>query len=375
MTQRVLPIVVSLQHHGAKKEEVGGVVKAVCSKFGSIDVRGASAPRDSRAHRAVRASSPDAAARRRASRQDDRGAHHRPRPISGYQELIAKATKKLGRGLTSVAFSRSATSSGRPTPRSSSRKWAAAIKITKEAGTLAKGTPFAKQADAILVRIEDAAKRQIELAQRGCLVGGDMVGALRILETAVEQFAGTESAPRAQEGGRRGSRARRPARRPPACSPRKSGARGVRGRVRRPRRRRTTSPRARRTSAPSTLASGTPLADKATARIEVLAKDPDIKPLFERADRDSKAQADLKAAEALLADGKKEDARAAFKKIVESTPARRPPRPRRRSSRIFVEDGLLRDGRVRRAVLAVARRVRVRDRARRHPTRSCARLA
>ena len=35
MTHRCVPIVVSLQFHGLKKDETGGVVRAVCTKFGS----------------------------------------------------------------------------------------------------------------------------------------------------------------------------------------------------------------------------------------------------------------------------------------------------------------------------------------------------
>ena len=144
-----------------------------------------------------------------------------------------------------------------------------------------------------------------------------MVGALRILETAVDQFAGTESARRAQEGGSRGSKARRRAREAyRVLAKEKRGLEAFEAGQAAEKAKDYLSARKEYQRA-ATLASGTPLADKATARIEVLAKDPDIKPLFDRADRDSKAQADLKAADALLADGKKEEARAAFKKIVE----------------------------------------------------------
>ena len=67
------------------------------------DVRGAPDPRDSRAHRAVRSTR----SRRRSTSwcfptRRSWGASSTSRRISGYQELIAKAAKKLGRGLTSA---------------------------------------------------------------------------------------------------------------------------------------------------------------------------------------------------------------------------------------------------------------------------------
>jgi len=45
-----------------------------------------------------------------------------------------------------------------------------------------------------------------------------------------------------------------------------------------------------RVPACAALASATPLAEKAAARIDLLSKDPDIKPLFDRADKDSRSQ-------------------------------------------------------------------------------------
>ena len=208
-----------------------------------------------------------------------------------------------------------------------------------------------------------------------------MVGALRHPRDGGRAVRGDRVGPGAQEGARAGSghegglggRAR----------PRqgKAGARCLRGRAGR-REGEGLRFRTARVPARRDARVGNAARRPARLRIEVLAKDPDIKALFDRADRDSKAQADLKAAEALLADGKKEEARAAFKKIVEQHPGRRPPRPRRRSSRGSSPRGsptravdpplsvaFSGTGAVRCAVLAGARRPRRRGRARRHPAR------
>jgi tetratricopeptide (TPR) repeat protein len=318
LTQRVVPIVVSLQIHGLKKEEVGGVVKGVCSKFGGTTCE---------AHQAL-----ETPARTELCGAEVQTPQHvlvlpdksivgrivDVAPVSGYQELIVKAAKKLGRGLTAAELKQVRDQFREAEAKIEKQDWATAIKLAKDALTVSKGTPFAKQAEAILARIEEDAKKQIERAN-AAVKGGDYLVALRILENAVEQFGATETGPALKKelarirGTKGGTEAAR------VLAKEKRGMEAFEAGQAAEKAKDFVSAR-REYQRAMTLATGTPLAERAQMRIDELAKDPDIAALFARADKDAKAQAALKEADKLLAAGDKAGAKAAFQKIVDEFP-------------------------------------------------------
>jgi hypothetical protein len=317
-THRVLPIVVSIQFHGIKKEEVGGVVKGVCSKFGSTTC---DAHQNLESHARVELCGSEVQTPQHVLVLPDKTIVGRIidiAPVSGYQELVAKGVKKLGRGLTSAELKQVRDQFRDAEARIEKQDWAGAVKVTKEALNVTKGTPFAKQAEAILARIEEGAKKDLDRAAAAAK-GGDALVALRILENAVEQFGGTDSAAALKKelarirGTKAGAEAAR------VLGKEKRGMEAFEaGQTAEKAKDFVTARREYQRAA--TVASGTPLADRAQMRIDELAKDPDIKALFDRADKDGKAQAALKEAEKLLAAGSRDEARAAFKKIVEEFP-------------------------------------------------------
>jgi hypothetical protein len=315
MTLRCLPIVVSLQFHGLKKEESGGTVRAVCSKFGSTTCE---AHQNLETPARVELCGSQVQTPQHVLVLPDKTIVDRIvdlAPVSGLQELVAKGVKKLGRGLTAAELKQVRDQFRDAKAKIEKQDWAAAVKVAKDAMTIAKGTPFAKQAEAILAQIEDDAKKEIERANAAAK-GGDAVIALRILENAVEQFGGTESAAALKKelaklkATKAGSEAAR------VLAKEKRGLEAFDAAQAAEKAKDFVTAR-REYQRAGTLASGTPLAERAQMRIDELAKDPDIKALFDRADKEAKAQAALKEAEKLLAAGNRDEARAAFKKIVE----------------------------------------------------------
>jgi predicted negative regulator of RcsB-dependent stress response len=322
LTNRCLAIVVSLQFHGIKKEEVGGVVKGVCSKFGATTCE---AHQTLETPARVELCGDHVQTPQHVLVLPDRTIVDRivdVAPVSGYQELVARGVKKLGKGLTNAELKQVRDQLRDAEARLEKQDWAGAIKVAKEAMVVTKGTPFAKQAEAIVARIEGDAKKQIERADAAAK-GGDYVIALRILENGVDQFAGTETVAVLKKelarvkGTKAGSEAAR------VLAKEKRGQDSFdAGQAAEKAKDFVTARREYQKAA--SLASGTPLAERAQMRIDELAKDPDIKALFDRADKDQKATAALKEADKLLAAGNREGARAAFKKVLEDfagTPA------------------------------------------------------
>jgi hypothetical protein len=315
LSHKTVPIVTSLQFHGQTKAEVGGVVKAVCTKFGSTTCE---AHQQLEGPARVELCGTDVQTPQTVLVTPDKAVVGRIidlAPISGYQELISKGAKKLGRGLTGAELKQLRDQFRDARARMEKGEWATAIKIAREAQATAKDTPFAKEATAILTQIDEDAKKQIERAT-AAVAAGDVIGALRILETAVEQFAATDvAAALKKELTRvRGTKAGVDAAR--ILAKEKKGAEAFEAGQAAEKAKDYLTARREYLKA-ATLAAGTPLAERATGRIDELGKDPDIKPLFERAERDQRAQAALKSAESLLSSGDKEGAKAAFTKILE----------------------------------------------------------
>lgn len=315
LTNKCVPIVLSLQLHGNKKEEVGGVVRGVCAKFGSTtcDAHIALEP-----HARAELITGEVRTPQTIVVLPDKtivGKIVDLAPISAYQELIGKAIKKIGRGLTAAELKLIRDQFRAARAKLEKGEWAEAIKVAREAQAGAKDTPFAKEAGAILTSIDDLAKKQIDRANAAA-AQGDVLGALRILEAAVDQFASIEAVASLKKeltrlrGTKDGAEAAR------LLAKEKKGSEAFEAGQAAEKAKDFLTARKEYLRAAS-LAAGTQLADKATARVDALAKDPDIKPLFERAEKDGKAQAALKEAEKLLASGDKEGARAAFKKIVD----------------------------------------------------------
>jgi hypothetical protein len=318
MTHRCVPIVVSLQFHGIRKDEIGGVVKGVCSKFGATTCE---AHQNLETPARVELCGSQVQTPQHVFVLPDKTIVDRVvdvAPVSGFQELLAKAAKKLGRGLTSAELKQVRDQFRDAEARIEKQDWAGAIKVAKDASTVVKGTPFAKQAEAIIARIEEDAKKQIERANAS-VKGGEVVVALRILENAIEQFGATEAAPALKKelARLRGTKAGAEAAR--VLAKEKRGLESFDAGQAAEKAKDFVTARREYLRAAS-LSSGTPLAERAQQRIDELAKDPDIKALFDRADKDGRSQAALKDAEKLLAAGSREEARAAFKKIIEEFP-------------------------------------------------------
>ena len=149
-THKTVPIVVSLEFHGIKKEEVGGVVKGVCSKFGATTCEAHQNLETPARVELCGERGADSAARALPARQDDRRAHRRRRARSAATRSSSRrARRSSGAGLTAAELKQVRDQFRDAGVKIEKEEWAAALKVAKEAQTRrSKGTPFAKEADA-----------------------------------------------------------------------------------------------------------------------------------------------------------------------------------------------------------------------------------
>jgi hypothetical protein len=318
LTLKTVPIIASREFHGIKKEEIGGVVKGVCAKFGAAPCE---AHQNLETPARVDLCGTDVQTPQVVVCLPDKSVVKRivdVAPISGYQEIIAAGAKKLGKGLTAAELKQIRDQVRDANAKIDKGDWAAALKVVKEVATVAAGTPFTKESDALSARIAAEAKKALERAL-AAEKSGDTLTALRTLEDAADDFAGTDavavlkkeltrirSSKAGSEAGRVLAKERKALQSFEAGQAAEKGKDFVAAR--------------REYQRVLAGASGTPLADRAKARLDALSADPDIKAIFDRADRDVKAAAALKDAEKLIGLGEKAKAADALKRIVEDYP-------------------------------------------------------
>jgi hypothetical protein len=313
-THNTVPIIANREFHGVKKDEVAGVVKAVCVKFGATSCE---AHQNLESPARVELCGSEVQTPQHVLVLPDKTIVDRivdVAPVSAYQILIGKGTKKLGKGLTALELKQVREHLREAAARIEKEDWGAALKLVRDAVAIAKDTPFAKQADAFVTKIDEEARKELEGA-KAMEKAGDVVGAMRLLESAVDVFAGTGPAAALKKelarmkGTKAGTEAARI-----LAKEKRAGTSFEAGQAAEKAKDFLTARREYQRVVAA--AAGTPLAEKAALRLQIFEADRDIKALFDRADRDAKAAAALKEAEKLAAAGNKDAAREALKKIV-----------------------------------------------------------
>jgi tetratricopeptide (TPR) repeat protein len=317
-TLKTVPILANRESHGSTKSEVGGVVKSVCAKFGGTTCE---AHQNLETPARVELCGAEVQTPQHVLVLPDKKVVARIvdiAPVSAYQELVARGIKKLGKGLTNDDLKLARDRVREAGIRIEARDWGAAVKLLGEASAIVKDTPFAKDVDAMTATIDAAGRKELEKAT-AAEKAGDALVALRTLEEAAAAFAGLECVAALRKemtrikGTKAGVEAGRVLAREKRGQPSFEAAQAAE-------KAKDFLKAKREYERAATAAADTPLAEKARARLVVLAKDPDIKALFDRDDRETQARDLLKEAEKLVAAGMKDAALQMFERIVKEHP-------------------------------------------------------
>ncbi len=319
ITERTVPIVVNISDHQKKKQEVNGQVLAVCAKFGAIPCA---------AHRSLEGKAREALCEDEVKTPQIVAALPTGVAVarivdvaapSLYNDLVLKAQQKLGgRGLTALEFSNARRLVKAAREALEKEDFPTVLKSVREASDQVKGSPFAKEPEAVMAELEARAKKELDAA-RSTAESGDVLSALRALTASKERFEGTSTAGEMKKEETRlkatkaGGEASRLLAREQKGMPAFLAGQAAE--------KQKDFVKARREYLKTQqLAPETPIARQAAERIAELAKDPDVKSLFDRDERDSAATTAFKDAEKLARSGDKEKAKAAFREITEKFP-------------------------------------------------------
>lgn len=314
--RRAVAVVLSHEAHALKKEVVDGESKGVCAKFGGCPCE---------AHKRLE---PLARAEfftigegvqtpQHLFVLPDRTIFDRILDVAApgaYVDVLKKAQAKLGRGIGRTEFlaAKKATTEARRLLEA--KEYAPAHKAAKAAADGVKGTKFGEDLEAVIAAVERAATARLEEAS-SVAKNGDAYRALKLLDAGAGDFAGTTVVPAMKKEAER-VRNTKAGREAAALISREARAAPVWAAAEKAISDRDYLRAKREFEKVAKLAAGAPLATEAEKRLAALAADPELKVLFEKADREAKADAALKAAEALLRDGGAAKGRPALEGVV-----------------------------------------------------------
>jgi hypothetical protein len=316
--KRAVPVVLSHEGHALKKETVDGEVKGVCSKFGGTTCE---------AHRRLEPYAradfvgPSVKTPLHVFVLPDRTVFDQMvdvAPPGAYVDTLKKAQAKLGRGVGRAEYLAAKGAVAEARRLVTAKDYVGAVKSARAAYEGVKGTSFGKDLEAVLVSVERAAAGRIEEAL-AAEKAGDAYRALKLLETGTKQFAGADAIAAMKKELER-IKASKAGRAAATLLAREDRAQPSWTAAEKAVEERDFLRAKREFERVAKVAVDTPLAAAAEKRLAALAADPDLKALFDKASRESSAEAALRTAESLHRDGEKAKAKAAFENVLKAYP-------------------------------------------------------
>jgi hypothetical protein len=313
-TKRAVVAVLSHDSHPSKQETVDGEARAVCAKFGGCPCE---------THKRLEyPARKDFIGERVQTPQhvvilpDKTVFEHLldVSPPNAYVDALRRAQVKLGPGVGRAEYRAAAKAVAEGERLVSAGDYLGAAKVARAALETVKGTKCAKGPEGVLETVEKAGRGRIDEAIKA-EKASDVYRALKLLEEGGRDFAGanvvtamkkeSERIKATKAGREAASTLAREARAAPGWT---AAEKAVEERD---------FLRARREfDKVAKVAEGTPLGGAASRRSAALAADPDLKALFDRADRDAAADAALRGAEGLLRSGEGSKGKAALEALV-----------------------------------------------------------